>query len=122
MVLNEGSGGTVTAAGGTGDGGGLIAPRRLINPCLESSPRQDLHRELMFNQKMFAYLFLLYNIFHMKCKNINLYLSVGKMYSIRRANLKELYPNTKKNKLSIRRKIKKKLPVNQRFPHIKYQY
>lgn len=57
MVLNDGSGGTVAAAGGAGDGGGLITPRRLINPCLESTPRQDLHRELMFNQKMYVYSF-----------------------------------------------------------------
>lgn len=56
MVLNEGNGGgTLTAAGGAGDGSGLIAPKRLINPCLESTPRQDLHRELMFNQKMLVY-------------------------------------------------------------------
>ncbi|XP_077284999.1 protein FAM107B [Arctopsyche grandis] len=56
MVLSDGTGGgvggPVTSPGGAGDGGGLIAPRRLINPCLESSPRQDLHRELMFNQKI----------------------------------------------------------------------
>lgn len=58
MVLSDGTGGgvggPVTSPGGAGDGGGLIAPRRLINPCLESSPRQDLHRELMFNQKMYV--------------------------------------------------------------------
>lgn len=31
---------------------GLIVPKKLINPCLESSDRQNLHRELLFNQKM----------------------------------------------------------------------
>ncbi|CRL01683.1 CLUMA_CG014902, isoform A [Clunio marinus] len=31
---------------------GLIVPRKLINPCLESSDRQNLHRELLFNQKI----------------------------------------------------------------------
>lgn len=31
---------------------GLILPKKLINPCLESSDRQNLHRELLFNQKM----------------------------------------------------------------------
>lgn len=31
---------------------GLIIPKKLINPCLESSDRQNLHRELLFNQKM----------------------------------------------------------------------
>lgn len=52
MVLNDGSGGGGAAGNGAGEGGGLITPRRLVNPCLESSPRQDLHRELLFNQKM----------------------------------------------------------------------
>lgn len=33
-------------------GDGLIAPRRLPNPCLESPQRMDLHRELMFNQRI----------------------------------------------------------------------
>lgn len=31
---------------------GLILPKKLVNPCLESSDRQSLHRELLFNQKM----------------------------------------------------------------------
>ncbi|XP_049866568.1 actin-associated protein FAM107A [Pectinophora gossypiella] len=31
---------------------GLIAPRRLPNPCLESPQRMDLHRELLFNQRI----------------------------------------------------------------------
>lgn len=31
---------------------GLILPRKLHNPCLESKDRKDLHRELMLNQKM----------------------------------------------------------------------
>ncbi|XP_073951549.1 actin-associated protein FAM107A isoform X1 [Choristoneura fumiferana] len=30
----------------------LIAPRRLPNPCLDSPQRMDLHRELLFNQKI----------------------------------------------------------------------
>ena len=30
---------------------GLILPKKLVNPCLESKERQDLHRELLFNQK-----------------------------------------------------------------------
>ncbi|CAG4937997.1 unnamed protein product [Colias eurytheme] len=37
-------------AGAVGDG--LIAPRRLNNPCLESPVRMDLHRELLFNQRI----------------------------------------------------------------------
>lgn len=38
---------------GEGAGGdSLIAPRRLPNPCLESPQRMDLHRELLFNQRM----------------------------------------------------------------------
>lgn len=37
---------------GEGLGDALIAPRRLPNPCLENPLRMDLHRELMFNQKM----------------------------------------------------------------------
>ena len=31
---------------------GLVIPKKPQNPCLESSERQNLHRELMFNQKM----------------------------------------------------------------------
>ncbi|XP_014095134.3 uncharacterized protein [Bactrocera oleae] len=34
------------------DADGLILPRKLINPCLESNERQQLHRELKFNTKM----------------------------------------------------------------------
>lgn len=32
--------------------GGLILPKKLLNPCLESKERKNLHRELLFNQKM----------------------------------------------------------------------
>lgn len=32
--------------------GGLIAPRRLPNPCLDSPQRMDLHKELLFNQRI----------------------------------------------------------------------
>ncbi|XP_034252793.1 uncharacterized protein LOC117652182 [Thrips palmi] len=31
---------------------GLILPRKPQNPCLDSTEKQNLHRELMFNQKM----------------------------------------------------------------------
>lgn len=31
---------------------GLILPKKLINPCLESRDRQNLHRELLFNNKV----------------------------------------------------------------------
>lgn len=31
---------------------GLILPKKLVNPCLDSSDRQNLHRELLFNQKV----------------------------------------------------------------------
>lgn len=31
---------------------GLILPRKPLNPCLENPDRQNLHRELLFNQKM----------------------------------------------------------------------
>uniref|UniRef100_A0A6B2ECH1 Protein FAM107B n=1 Tax=Phlebotomus kandelakii TaxID=1109342 RepID=A0A6B2ECH1_9DIPT len=34
------------------DSQGLIVPKKLVNPCLESSDRQNLHRELLFNQKV----------------------------------------------------------------------
>ncbi|KAG7155327.1 hypothetical protein Hamer_G024596 [Homarus americanus] len=37
--------------GGRMDGRGLIMPKKLVNPCLESSDKKNLHRELMFNQK-----------------------------------------------------------------------
>lgn len=35
------------------DSQGLIVPKKLANPCLESSDRKNLHRELMFNQKVY---------------------------------------------------------------------
>jgi len=28
-----------------------VIPKKLVNPCLESRDKKDLHRELMFNQK-----------------------------------------------------------------------
>ncbi|XP_013772038.2 protein FAM107B-like [Limulus polyphemus] len=31
---------------------GLVLPRKLCNPCLESSERKSLHRELLFNQRI----------------------------------------------------------------------
>ncbi|XP_059611428.1 protein FAM107B [Phlebotomus argentipes] len=34
------------------DSQGLIVPKKLVNPCLESTDRQNLHRELLFNQKI----------------------------------------------------------------------
>lgn len=36
------------------DAQGLILPKKLLNPCLESTDRQNLHRELLFNQKMYV--------------------------------------------------------------------
>ena len=33
-------------------GSGLVVPKKLPNPVLESKERQDLHRELLMNQKM----------------------------------------------------------------------
>lgn len=32
---------------------GLILPRKPVNPCLTSADHQNLHRELLFNQKMY---------------------------------------------------------------------
>ncbi|XP_055622910.1 protein FAM107B isoform X2 [Toxorhynchites rutilus septentrionalis] len=40
------------ASGAMTDAQGLIVPKKITNPCLESMDRQNLHRELMFNQKM----------------------------------------------------------------------
>ncbi|XP_061393737.1 protein FAM107B-like [Musca vetustissima] len=34
------------------DANGLILPKKLINPCLTSTDRKQLHRELKFNTKM----------------------------------------------------------------------
>ncbi|XP_050071047.1 protein FAM107B [Anopheles maculipalpis] len=34
------------------DAQGLIVPKKLVNPVLESIDRQNLHREMMFNQKI----------------------------------------------------------------------
>jgi hypothetical protein len=36
----------------TTDPDGCIVPKKLINPCLESSERKQLHQELMFKKKM----------------------------------------------------------------------
>lgn len=36
------------------DATGQIVPKKIINPCLDSIDRQNLHRELMFNQKMYV--------------------------------------------------------------------
>ncbi|KAK4311815.1 hypothetical protein Pmani_016720 [Petrolisthes manimaculis] len=33
------------------DPNGLIIPKKLVNPCMESSDKKNLHRELLFNQK-----------------------------------------------------------------------
>lgn len=33
---------------------GFILPRKPYNPCLDSSSHKDLHRELLFNQKMYV--------------------------------------------------------------------
>jgi len=34
------------------DENGLIVPRKIQNPCVESRERKDLHRELLWNQKI----------------------------------------------------------------------
>ena len=34
------------------DSQGLILPRKVFNPCLDSKDRQDLHKELLFNKRM----------------------------------------------------------------------
>lgn len=34
---------------------GLIIPRKLHNPVLHNGERQNLHREMLFNHKMWAY-------------------------------------------------------------------
>jgi len=34
------------------DENGLIVPRKIQNPCLESRDRKDLHRELLWNQRI----------------------------------------------------------------------
>lgn len=33
---------------------GIILPRKPVNPCLTSADHQNLHRELLFNQKMYT--------------------------------------------------------------------
>lgn len=46
MMMSQPPHGVVT------DSDGLILPKKLMNPCLESKDRKDLHRELMFNNKV----------------------------------------------------------------------
>uniref|UniRef100_A0A224XP11 Protein FAM107B n=1 Tax=Panstrongylus lignarius TaxID=156445 RepID=A0A224XP11_9HEMI len=43
---------SVSGAGGHVTADGLILPKRLHNPCMESVDRQKLHRELLLNQKL----------------------------------------------------------------------
>lgn len=62
MSGSEGGGGRMTGVKSVSGGGqlsadGLIMPRRLHNPCLQSADRQNLHRELMLNQKLLVYLY-----------------------------------------------------------------
>jgi hypothetical protein len=38
------------------DDEGLILPKKIIIPTLENKDVRDLHRELIFNQKMYVYL------------------------------------------------------------------
>jgi len=44
----EGSGG---GEGRRTDGDGLILPRKLANPCLESKQAVEMHREIKWNSK-----------------------------------------------------------------------
>lgn len=46
MMSQQSAHGVVT------DSDGLILPKKLMNPCLENKDRKDLHRELMFNNKV----------------------------------------------------------------------
>lgn len=50
--LNNESNNTMISQNITRDSDGLIVPKKLVNPCLQSTDRQNLHRELLFNQKM----------------------------------------------------------------------
>ncbi|KAJ6640188.1 hypothetical protein Bhyg_12937, partial [Pseudolycoriella hygida] len=43
---------TQQSSGVVRDADGQIIPKKIINPCLDSIDRQNLHRELMFNQKI----------------------------------------------------------------------
>ncbi|XP_067623010.1 uncharacterized protein [Eurosta solidaginis] len=58
LVANERSTTTITMMmsspppGVQKDADGLIIPRKLINPCLESNEHKSLHRELKFNNKI----------------------------------------------------------------------
>ena len=42
---------TVRSRGTMKDENGLILPRKLQNPCMASTPVQDLHREIRWNKK-----------------------------------------------------------------------
>ena len=41
----------VTSRGVLKDENGLILPRKLQNPCLESKPVKELHKQLRWNKK-----------------------------------------------------------------------
>jgi hypothetical protein len=45
-----------TTAGSNFTDAGLVVPRKLLNPCLESRERIDLHRELRFNVKALVFI------------------------------------------------------------------
>lgn len=66
---------------------GLILPRKILNPCLESRERVDLHRELRFNAKAyvmsllplilrFLFVFLDLETVFVDCKNKHTFLSL----------------------------------------------
>ena len=74
------------------DAQGLIVPKKIGNPCLESSDRQSLHRELLFNQKMFVKNYLLFLLIKNLLIIFYVFLVV-KTCSIKNPNYKKLYKN-----------------------------
>lgn len=34
---------------------GLVIPRKPVNPCLESTDRKSLHKEMLWNQKVYVF-------------------------------------------------------------------
>lgn len=88
---------------------GLILPRKPYNPCMTSGNHKDLHRELMFNKKMWVTI-----IFEIKQKIyqiiifIRALLTGAKMCSTKRANSNELWRNTERTLPDVKLKKSKR--------------
>lgn len=88
---------------------GLILPRKPVNPCLTSADHQNLHRELLFNQKMYLYILIPMVVYF--CIGIFFLILAEKMFWGKNRNCKRLWKNTSEHKLKKRLNNKRALVV-----------